>query len=113
IPSFADSRRHRRGGDFPTIAENRDLVGDFQDVLQKVGDKNDTASAALELEQDLEQPLDFWRRQGGGRLIEDDDARAGEQHAGKLDKLLHADGEVAEPRHRIDVVAQSAQLYAV
>src|SRR3954463_14813262 len=44
-----------------------------------------------------EQPLDLGRGEGGRRLIQDDDARAGEQHARDLDQLLKPDREVAEP----------------
>ena len=67
---------------------------------------------ALEPDQNAEQPLDLRRRQGGGRLVEDDDARAGEQHAGELDELLHADREIAEPRARIDVEPEALELLA-
>ena len=56
--------------------------------------------------QHLEQPRDLGRRQGGGRLVEDDDARAGEQHARELDELLHADRKIAEARARVDVEAE-------
>ena len=55
---------------------------------------------AFELDQNFEQPLDFRRRQSGGRLVENDDPRAREKHAGKLDELLHADRKVAEPGAR-------------
>ena len=58
------------------------------------------------------QPLDLGRRERGGRLVEDDDAGAREQHAGDLDQLLHADRQVAEPRHRIDVDAEFGELLA-
>ena len=59
-----------------------------------------------------EQALDFRRRKRRGRLVEDDDAGAGEQHAGDLDQLLQADRQVAEPRQRIDVDAEPLQLLA-
>ena len=60
----------------------------------------------------VEQPLDLGRRQRRGRLVEDDDAGAREQHAGELDQLLQADRQIAEPRHRIDVDAESGELLA-
>ncbi|MEY9920108.1 hypothetical protein ABIF99_006423 [Bradyrhizobium japonicum] len=52
------------------------------------------------------------RGEGGGRLVQDDDAGAGEQHAGDLDQLLQPDREVAEPGHRIDVDAEAGELLA-
>ena len=57
-----------------------------------------------------EQALDLGRRQRRGRLVENDDARAGEQHARELDQLLHADRKIAEARARIDVEPEVLQL---
>ena len=111
-PALVDRGRHRRARNLAAVAKNRDLVGDLQDVLEKMRDEDEAASAALELDQHFEQPLDFRRRQGGGRLVEDDDPRAGEQHAGKLDELLHADRKIAEPRARVDVEPEIVQLFA-
>ena len=46
-----------------------------------------------ELPDDLEQPLAFGRRQGGGRLVHDQDARLDRQRLGDLDQLLLADAQ--------------------
>ena len=62
--------------------------------------------------QGREQPLDLGRRERRGRLVQDDDAGAGEQHARDLDQLLQPDREVAEPGHRIDVDAEAGELLA-
>ena len=57
-----------------------------------------------------EQALDLGRRQRRGRLVENDDARAREQHARKFDQLLHADRKIAEPRARVDVEPEVLEL---
>ena len=57
-----------------------------------------------------EQAFDLRRRQSGGRLVEDNDARAREQDAGELNQLLHPDGKIAEPRTRVDVEPEVLQL---
>ena len=72
--------------------------------------KIEPAPALAHPAQHREQPRDLRRRQRRGRLVENDDARAGEQHAGKLDQLLHADRKIAEPRARVDVEAEVLQL---
>ena len=60
--------------------------------------------------QHVEQPLDLGRRQRRGRLVENDDARAGKQHAREFDELLHADRKIAEPGARVDVEPEVLQL---
>ena len=74
-------------------------------------DEDDAAAARLDLRQNAEQPLDLRRRKRRGRLVENDDARAGEQDPRKLDQLLHADREIAEPRARIDIEPEVLQLF--
>ena len=61
--------------------------------------------------EDAEQAFDLRGRQSRGRLVENDDARAREQHAGQLDELLHADREIAEPRARVDVEPEVLELF--
>ena len=77
-----------------------------------MGNEDDAGALVPELSQSREQTLDFRRRKRRGRLVEDDDAGAGEQHAGDLDQLLQADRKVAEPRERVDVDAEPLQLLA-
>ena len=45
-----------------------------------------------------------------GRLVENDDARAGEQDAREFDQLLHADRKIAEPGARVDVEPEVLEL---
>jgi hypothetical protein len=99
-------------GDLAPVAEHGHDVRDPQDVLDEMRDEDDAGAFVAELVQRREQTLDLGRGKGGGRLVEDDDAGAGEQHAGDLDQLLQADRQVAEPRHRIDIDAKPGQLLA-
>ena len=96
--------------DAAAVAEDRDFVGDFEDVVEKMRDEDEAAPALAHPAQHREQPRDLRRRQRRGRLVENDDARAGEQHARKLDELLHADRKIAETRARVDVEAEVLQL---
>ena len=57
-----------------------------------------------------EQAFDLGRRQRRGRLVENDDARAREQHAREFDQLLHADRKIAEAGARVDVEAKVLEL---
>ena len=59
-----------------------------------------------------EEPLHLRGRQRGGRLVENDDARAGEEHAGDLDQLLQADRQRAHALARIDVDAEAGEMLA-
>ena len=74
-------------------------------------DEDDASAFLAQLREDAEQTFDLGRRQSRGRLIQDDDARAGEQHARQLDELLHADREIAEPRARVDVEPEVLEFF--
>ena len=102
----------RLGGDEPAVAEDRDGVGDRQNVVEEVRDEDDAAAAGAHAAQHLEQALHLGRRQSRGRLVEDDDARAREQHAGELDQLLQADRQRAHARVRIDIDAEVGEMPA-
>ena len=73
-------------------------------------DEDEAAPAGPDPPQHIEQPRDLGRRKGGGRLVQDDDPRAGEQHAREFDELLHADRIIAETRARVDLEAEVLQL---
>ena len=73
-------------------------------------DEDDAAPAGPDPAQHLEQPRDLGRREGGGRLVQDDDPRAGEQHPRELDELLHADRIIAQTRAGVDLEAEVLQL---
>ena len=54
---------------------------------------------------DVEQALDLEVGEDGGRLVEDDEVRAAEEHLHDLDALLHADRHVADLLVEVDVHA--------
>ena len=119
LVALADHRFDQRGlagrggfrlGYLSAVAKHRHGVGDAQNVLDEMGDEDDAGAFVAQAPQGREQALHLRRREGGGRLVEDDDAGAREQHAGDLDELLQADRQVAEPRHRIDVDAEPCKL---
>ena len=121
FPALADHRLDQRRlaglggprlGDLPAVAEHRHDIGYAQDVLDEMRNEDDAGAFVPQPPQRREQAFDFRRRKRRGRLVEDDDAGAREQHAGDLDQLLQADRQVAEPRHRIDVDAEPLQLLA-
>ena len=74
-------------------------------------DEDDASTFFAQLREDAEQAFDLGGRQSRGRLVQDDDARAGEQDARQLDELLHADREIAEPRARVDVEPEVLELF--
>ena len=76
-----------------------------------MGNEDDARAFVPQLSQGRKQALHLRRRERRGWLIEDDDARAGRQNAGDLDQLLQADRQVAEPGERIDVDAESGELF--
>ena len=81
--------------DLPAVAEHGHRVGHSQHVVEEMRDEDDAAALVAQAAQHGEQPLDLRRRQRRGRLVQDDDPRAGEQHAGELDQLLQADRQPA------------------
>ena len=111
-PRLVDSGSNIGVRDAQAVAEHRHLVGNFENVVEKMRDENDPAPALAHPTQHRKQPRDLGGRQGRGRLVENDDARAGEQHAGEFDQLLHADGKIAEPCARVDVEPEVLQLLA-
>ena len=60
--------------------------------------------------QQREQPFHLGRRQRRCRLVQDDDARAGKQHARDFHELLQAERQRAHRRARIDVDAETLQM---
>ena len=57
---------------------------------------------SFSVREDAEQLVGLLRRQHGARLVEDQDARAAEQHLQDLDPLLLADRQIGDQRIGID-----------
>ena len=52
---------------------------------------------------DIEEALDLEVGEDGGRLVEDEEVGAAEEHLHDLDALLHADGHVGDPLVEVDL----------
>ena len=78
------------------VTKDGDAVGNREDFFEPVGDVDDADTAALEIAHDAKEQLHFLLRQRRGRLVHDDDAGAGTERAGDLDKLLLGHRERAD-----------------
>ena len=113
----------RRGHHHAPVAQHRDAVGVAQRLLQRMRDEDHRHAVAAQGPHQVEQMVGLLRRERGGRLIEDDDARLVEhgardlhhlplrrrQRAGKLrgidlevQPLQHLPGGVANLAHRVE-----------
>ena len=106
-------RGRLRLGDLPAVAEDRHRVRDAQDVLDEMGNEDDSRC----LRRAAVASVANRRSTSGGESAEVGSSRMmmrapDEQHAGDLDQLLQADRQVAEPRKRIDIDAESGELFA-
>ena len=94
--------------DDAAAAQDRDAVGDVEDLVHPVRHVQDARAAAADLAHDLEQPLDLGVRQDRGRLVEDEDAAAGPALEGGGDgddRALDRRGVLQRPVH-VDVHAE-------
>jgi hypothetical protein len=84
-------------------AQHRAVVAERADLVELVRDVEDRAAFARELAQRHEERLHRLRRQHRRRLVEDQEARLGQQRAHDLDALALADRERVHRPQRIDV----------
>ena len=111
-PGLVDLWRHRRRHHLAAVAEDGDLVGDRQHILEEMRNEDETVAVVAQFAQGAKQTLDLGRRQRRGRLVKNDDAGARKQHARKLDKLLDADRQLAQHDLGIELEAQLLELLA-
>ena len=78
------------------VAQDGDLVAQRHHVLEDVGDEDDADLAVAQDAQDLEQRLGARRAERGGRLVEDQDARLGEQRLADLDELALGEAQLLD-----------------
>ena len=97
VSSAAGARLHDRA-----VAQDGDGVGEREDLAQQVGDKDDGAPAGREAADDLVEPLGLGRREGGRRLVEDDQLGVAGQRPQDLDLLLLRQRERPDDRVRGD-----------
>ena len=104
------------GADIPALAQDRAAVRDRHDLVELVGDEQDALALGLEAAHDVHELVDFLRGQNRRRLVENQNFIVAVEHFQDLDTLLHADGDVADQRVRIDLqtvlFAQGHDLFA-
>ena len=109
-----DHIRNRRLGDRPralvaTIANDRDAVGDGEDLLQAVRDVDDGQPFVAQAAQQREEPFRLGGAEGRVRLVHDDDLGLLLQRPRDLDELLFRDGETTHFRVGIEIDAHLGQ----
>ena len=102
---------HRRGvvaaDHHLSAAQHGHPVGDRPGLAQLVRDDHDRESVLAEAVDHAEQCLDLLRSERTRGLVEDDDARLGDQHPDELDDLALREAQVAHQRVGIDVEAEA------
>ena len=91
VVSDGDGRADRR-----TAPDDRDLVGDREDLAQLVRDEDDRQALGLELAQVGEERVDLLRHEDGGRLVEDQGAGAAVEDLEDLHALAVGDAELLD-----------------
>ena len=86
--------------DVTAVAEHRDDVGERADLLEPVADEDDCDAALAQPAHGREQVLDLVRRERGGRLVHDQQPRAGGERLGDLEQLPVGDAEARAPAYR-------------
>jgi hypothetical protein len=94
---------HIHGGNPFSVPQDRDPIPDLEDLLQSMGDIDDTDTAGLQPLDRRKELLDLAGRQGGGRLVHDHDLRLHRERLGHLYHLLLRDAQVVDRGLRIDV----------
>ena len=86
------------GLDRPAAAQHRDPVGQLEHLAELVGDEDDRGAHVLSKRaQDPEEVGRLLRREHGGRLVQDQDARISVERLDDLDPLLLANRELLDP----------------
>ena len=92
--------------DDPAAPDDRDPVGDLEDLVQLVADEDDAVALLGEPPQDREDLLGLLRRQDRGRLVEHEDTGVAVERLEDLDPLLPADRQLADLDVRVDLEAE-------
>jgi len=109
----------RRGGlggdpraDVAAVAQNRDPVGEGEDLAQLVADVQDAHPFSRQAAQQVKERGRFVLGQGGGRLVQDEDFALHGERLGDLDELLVGHGERADLGAGIDGHVEPGQVAA-
>ena len=97
------------GDDLLAVAQHGDAVGQDQRLFQRVADEDDGNAALLEVAHEIEEVFPFFRRQGRGRLVEDDHLRIVQHRARDLDHLLLGRAQRADRRGGRNVEVERLQ----
>ena len=95
--------------DKTAIAENGNVVANFHQFFQTMGDIDDGDAAPFKLPDNIEQDFDFRLAEGGGGLIHNQYARIFGQGARNFDQLLVANTQFPERSVGINIKLQSFQ----
>ena len=86
--------------------DDRDPVGDLEDLVELVADEDDAVAAGREATEDLEDLLGLLRREDRGRFVEDEDLGVAVEGLEDLDPLLPADRQRADLDVGVDLEAE-------
>src|ERR1700734_1793785 len=82
------------------------------DLVKFVSDQNHSDATARETTNDLKQPFGFGIGQDRGRLIENENSRAPDQHLDDLNLLLLGDRKISDTPFGIDIESELRRLFA-
>jgi hypothetical protein len=99
-------RAHVRMPRVGAVAQHADAVAHLEDLVQVMRDEDHRHAPGAQLAHDPEQVPGFVRREGGGRLVEHQQARLQRQRLADLDELLLRHGEPADRHTEVDLHAQ-------
>ena len=86
--------------------DDRDPIGDLEDLVQLVADEDDRMPLRSKPAQDSEDLLRLLGGEDGGGLVEDEDAGIAVERLEDLDPLLLTDGQSVDPGVGIEVEAE-------
>jgi hypothetical protein len=89
------------GGDHPAAVEHRDPVGQPVGLLQVLRGEEDRHPGPDQLADDVPDRLPAARVQPGGRLVQEQHLRPGDQAHGQVHLAAHAAGEGLHPARRV------------
>ena len=95
----------RAGADDTAVAQDRDDVGQVEDLAEEVRDEDHGVAPRAQPAHDLVEALHLLRRQARGRLVEDDEVRVPGQRPEDLHLLLLGERQPADDRAGPDVEA--------
>ncbi len=99
-------------GDAAAVAQDRDGVGDGEDLLELVADEDHRATAVAQPTHDGVQVVGLVGGQRGRRLVEQQDAALGGERLGDLDQLHLRDRQLDDGRSRSRLTSSSARQRA-